>query len=145
MTRARLWFARGTLGFATLIFAMIGAKYVLHPAAAAAESGLSFLGAFGRTNLRAGVGGFTLGCGLVTLACLLSAERLRTGLWFILAMVVPVLIVRLYGVAVDGTLQPSLRILVAEAVLFILASLGLVLARRPAPRRASPSDALTAT
>lgn len=142
MTRSRLWFARGTLGFATLIFLMIGAKYVLTPAAAAAQSGLSFAALVGETNLRAGVGGFSLGCALVTLACLLSVARIRPGLWFVLAMVVPVLLVRLYGVAVDGTFQPSARILGAETVLFLLASLGLALTRRSTPRRANAGPTL---
>jgi hypothetical protein len=67
------------LGSATLIFFLIGFKYILDPVSAAASSGMSLPTALGLTNMRAGVGGFSLGCALIAAACLASRERLRLG------------------------------------------------------------------
>ena len=129
-----MWFGRGVLALATLLFLMIGGKYVLSPAAAAASSGMSFITSLGQTNTRAGVGGFSLGGALITLTCLSSAARLRTGLWFVVGLVTPVLLVRLYGVAVDGTLEASRPIVLAETVLLILAGSALGIVRVAAIR-----------
>lgn len=137
MTTLIRWLSRLTLAAAALIFLLIGSKYVLDPASAAAGSGMSLATLFGRTNMRAGVGGLALGTAAVTLLCLFSANRLRLGLWFVLVMVSPVLLVRLYGVAVDGTFFASRRILLPETLLLLLASTGLVLGR-PRERQAVP-------
>lgn len=135
MTTPIRWLSRLTLAAAALVFLLIGSRYVLDPASAAAGSGISLATLFGRTNVRAGVGGLALGSAAVALLCLFSANRLRLGLCFILAMLGPVLLVRLYGVAMDGTFLASRRILVPETLLLLLASIGLVLGR---PRQALP-------
>ncbi len=133
MTRS-MWLGRGVLALATLLFLMIGAKYVLSPAEAAESSGMSFLTLLGQTNTRAGVGGFSLGAAVVTLTCLASAGRLRIGLWFVVGLVAPVLLVRIYGVVVDGTFEASRRIVLPEAVLLILATSALATVRMTAAR-----------
>lgn len=74
-------------------FLLIGAKYVPDPASAAAGSEISLATRFGRTNMRAGVGGFALGSAAIVLLCLASVHRLRLGLWFVLLMVAPVVLV----------------------------------------------------
>jgi hypothetical protein len=127
MTSTIRWFSRATLGFATLIFFLIGSKYILDPMAAAASSGMSLRSPFGLTNMRAGVGGFSIGCALITATCLMSLERLRLGLWFVLGMVAPVLVVRVYGVVSDNTFEASRQILLAESLLLLLSIAALFL------------------
>ncbi len=129
MTGSRWFIARAPLALATIIFLMIGAKYVLTPASAAAGSGLAFLSKLGQTNARAGTGGLALGCGLITLWCLVSIRRVRLGLGFVAAVMTPVLLIRIVSVAVDGTFAASARILAAETVLLLLTSVGLALTR----------------
>lgn len=129
MTARVSWLSRAVLAFATLIFFLIGSKYILDPAAAAAASGMSLPTPLGLTNMRAGVGGFSIGCALITAVCLASRERLRLGLWFVLGMVAPILIVRLYGVVTDNTLEASRRILIAETLLLSLSAVALFVGR----------------
>jgi len=130
MTIPRPWIARATLTLATALFILIGSKYVLAPVSAAAESGLAFTTLVGQTNMRAGVGGFALGCAIITLVCLVSPNRLRAGLWFIAGMVAPVLLVRLYGVVADGTFEANRRIVIVETALLALATTGLAITRK---------------
>jgi hypothetical protein len=133
MTARVSWLSRVILGLATLIFFLIGFKYVLDPASAAASSGMSLPTPLGLTNMRAGVGGFSIGCALITAVCLASRERLRLGLWFVVGILAPVLIVRLYGVAVDNTLEQSRRILLPESLILSLSVVALF-AGRSRPR-----------
>ena len=129
MTLRVSWFSRVVLSLATLVFFLIGFKYVLDPVSAAASSGMSLPTALGLTNMRAGLGGFSLGCGLIAAACLASRQRLRMGLWFVVGILAPVLIVRLYGVAVDNTLEQSVRILLPESLLLSLSVVALFVGR----------------
>ena len=136
MTTREHWIGRTTLTLAAILFILIGSKYVMAPGSAAAQSGLAFTSLVGQTNMRAGVGGFALGCAIITLVCLVSPSRLRAGLWFVAGMVAPVLLVRLYGVVADGTFAASLRIVVAEMILLVLAASALVLTRERSPLNA---------
>lgn len=129
MTPIIRWFSRAVLGIAILIFGLIGSKYILHPVAAAASSGMSLPSPFGLTNMRAGVGGFSIGCALITAMCVMSRGRLRLGLWFVLGMVAPVLLVRIYGVVADSTFEASRQILFAESLLLLLCIAALFLGR----------------
>ena len=130
MTTLVRWLSRVTLGVASFVFLLIASKYVLDPVSAASASGLSVPTLLGQTNMRAGVGGFALGSAIIALVCLASPVRLRIGLWFVVGILGPVLLVRLYGVVSDGTLEASVRILVPETVLLLLASTSLALSRQ---------------
>ena len=138
MTTPVRWLSRVTLGVASLIFLLIGTKYVLDPISAASGSGLSVPTLFGQTNMRAGVGGFALGAAIIALVCLASSDRLRMGLWFVLGILGPVILVRLYGVAIDGTFAASVHILAPETVLLLLTSTSLALSGRGDTQRRMP-------
>jgi hypothetical protein len=129
MTTPQKWFSRVPLIFATLIFLLIGSKYVMNPSGAATGSGLSITAPVGTTNMRAGVGGFALGAALITAGCLIFGENLRNGLYFVVAILSPVLVVRVAGALVDGSLEASARIVAAETTLLILSLLGLHFSR----------------
>jgi hypothetical protein len=132
MTEINRWLARVALAAAALLFLLVGSKYVFDPSGAAAASGISLPTLVGRTNMRAGVGGFFLGAALISTVCLLSRRRVRAGLWFVAGVVAPVLLVRVYGVLVDGTFGPSRRVLFSETVLLALTLGALALTRRAA-------------
>ena len=121
------WIARLLLVPPTLVFTMIAARYLTEPVRAAAEVGLNFTSPLGLTILRIGFGAFPLGCGIVTLACLLSARRVLLGLSFVATMMSTILIVRVAGMLADGTVSQSLGLVRAEIIMLILMSAGILL------------------
>jgi hypothetical protein len=114
------WFSRLVLLAATFVLAMIGRKFILDPVGAAAASNMTLGSPLAITNLRASFGAFPLGCAIFVLICLLSAGRRVTGLTFVATIVGTALVVRLFGIATDGTLSDSLRVLIAEGMLLTL-------------------------
>jgi hypothetical protein len=74
-----------------------------------------------------GLGGFPLACSLFTSFCLISPRRVTTGLAFVATLVAVVLVVRVFGVAVDGTVHESMRLVRAETILLALFTIGLFL------------------
>jgi hypothetical protein len=114
------WFSRLVLLAATLVLVMIGRKFILDPVGAAAASNMTLGSPLAITNLRASFGAFPLGCAIFVLICLLSAGRRVTGLTFVATIVGTALAVRLFGIATDGTLSDSLRVLIAEGMLLTL-------------------------
>ena len=91
---------------ATLLFTAIGVKFVADPLHAAAASGITLTHPLGFTNTRAADGGFPLALAAVLAFCLFSG-RLRAGLGMVAATVGVILVVRIGGSAVDGTLRKA--------------------------------------
>jgi hypothetical protein len=121
-----VWFDRFVLLAATLIFALIGSRYIADPVGAAATTDISLGSALAISTMRVGFGAFPLGCALVALTCLLSPRRLRTGLSFVAVIFGVALAVRIFAIVGDGTLRESLTLLSAEALLLTLSIVGLV-------------------
>ena len=111
---------------ATLIFALIGSRYIADPVGAAATTDISLGSALAISTMRVGFGAFPLGCALVALTCVLSSSRLRTGLFFVAVIFGVALAVRILAIVSDGTLRESLSLLSAEALLLTLSIVGLV-------------------
>lgn len=130
-TLARLspWFTRLVLLSATLLFAMIGRKYVFDPVAAVRDAGIGLNTPMALTTMRASFGAFPLACSASILVCLLSTRRNRIGLWFIAILIGIVLAVRLYGIVEDGTLRENRPVLIAETVLFSVTVAALLMGR----------------
>jgi hypothetical protein len=131
-----LWLGRAIILAVTVLFTVIGLKFVLDPVHAAAGSGLSLASAVGYTNARAGIGGFPLGIAAILAFCLLSRRRHLMGLAFIVTVASVILAIRLYSVALDGTFAESLRIIAPEAAILAIALFTLRLERRLPPRSA---------
>ena len=129
LERASIRVSQVVLGLAALVFFMIGRKYILDPVGAATSSGFALASSLGVTNMRAGVGGFALGCGIVAALCVPVARRATIGLWFLITVLGTVFVVRVFGVLNDGTAAQSGPILTAEAVLVSLAAIALILLR----------------
>ena len=121
----QLWLARIALLLATIILAAIARKNIVDPAAAAAASSMVLQSPLAYTNMRASFGAFPLGCAIFTLTCLTRRPLHAIGLYFVLALIGTALLVRGYGVIVDGTIGPSLRVLLAEAIVFLVSAAAL--------------------
>jgi hypothetical protein len=121
------WVTRLILLPPTLIFALIASRYIAHPVQTGASIGLSFDSALAVTITRVGFGAFPLGCSIFTLWCLISTRRLLTGLGFVATMISVVLIVRIFGIMVDGTTRENMRLVSAEVGLLILFMIGLLI------------------
>jgi hypothetical protein len=121
------WLSRLILLPPTVIFALIAARYLSQPAQAAAEVGISLGTPLAITILRIGFGAFPLGCSIFTLSCLVSKRRILTGLAFVSTMLGVALIVRTYGMLLDGTVKESLGLIRSEAILLTLCFIGITL------------------
>ena len=118
------WLTRLILIPPTFIFTMIAVRTIAHPAQMAATAGISLNSPLAFTILRIGFGAFPLGCALFTLSCLLSTRRLLIGLGFVSTMMSVALVVRIFGIFVDGTARESLRLVIVEGVLLALTLVG---------------------
>jgi hypothetical protein len=125
--RVAPWLARLSLVPPTVIFGLIAGKYMTHPVEAGASIDLAFKSALAVTIVRVGFGAFPLGCSIFTLSCLVSKRRLLTGLEFVSTMVVVVLLVRIFGMLVDGTVSENMRLVGVELGLLALMIAGLVI------------------
>ncbi len=119
------WLNRLVLLAATLIFALISAKYIADPVRTAATFKISLGSAAAITNMRVGFGAFPLGCAIITLVCLVSTSRLLTGLCFVATMIGVATAARVFGILVDGAATESLVVLRAEVILLTLSIIGL--------------------
>lgn len=124
-----LWFSRITLVLVIGILLLISRKYLLDPTSASAERGMVLSTGAGRTIARVGLGAFPLACALVIGACVVATERVRYGLWFVIALFGTVLLVRLVSATVDNSLPDNVPLIIPEVVFLTLTSLALVLGR----------------
>ena len=125
--KAAPWLSRLVLLPPTIIFALIAARYIVHPVSSGAAQGIVLPPGLGVTIARVGLGGFPLGCSIFLGTCLLSSRRLITGLTFVAIMVSVVLAVRLFGMAADSTVQDNLKLVHAEVGLLVVTGLGLLI------------------
>jgi hypothetical protein len=108
-----------------VIFTLISIRFLSDPVHVAAATGIAFTRPIGITVGRIGFGAFPLGLAIVTVMCLVSRQRLLSGLVFVSTMLVVALGVRIFGIAVDHTLAESLRVTISEVVLLSLAIVGM--------------------
>jgi hypothetical protein len=122
-----LWINRVVLCAATLIFTMIGLRYVADPVGASAATGVALTSGLAVTTTRIGFGAFPLGFAIFSLVCLLSTRRLITGVSLVATVISTAIVVRLFSIVADGAVPQSLRLFVPETVIFLLAFTGLLL------------------
>ena len=123
------WLTRLILLFPTVIFALIASRYLFDPIHAGAEVGIALNTPMALTVARVGFGGFPLACSLFTLSCLVSKRRILTGLSFVALLVVVVLIVRLFGMNIDGSVRENMKLVGIESVLLVVFIIGLFIER----------------
>ena len=121
------WINRLVLGVATLIFTMIGMRYITDPVGASANTGVMLTGGLAVTTTRIGFGAFPLAIAIFSFACLLSAQRLRAGVSLVATVLTTAIAVRLLSIATDGAAAQSTRLFIPEGVVLLLAMSGLLL------------------
>jgi len=121
------WINRLVLAAATLIFTMIGLRYISDPVRAAAATGATLNSALATTTTRIGLGAFPLGFAIFSFACLTSSRRLVAGVSLVATTVSTAIIVRLFSIRVDGLVAESSRLFVPETVILLLSLSGLLL------------------
>ena len=137
LTRFAPWISRAVLAGATLIFSMIGLRYITDPVHYSAEIGVSLGSALASTTTRVGSGAFPLGLAIFTLICLISRRWLLAGVGLVLIVVTTAIIVRVLGLVVDGPAPQSIRLFIPEGVMLVLAVTAIIL---EAQRRRTSQD-----
>jgi hypothetical protein len=132
VSRFSWWLSSFVLIVAAILLIMIGLKFILEPAHAAAASGIILSSPIAHTNMRASFGAFPLAGGLVALGSLVSARRHGAGLLVISVTIGTALAVRIFGVLVDGTFGPSSTVLAAETALLALCCAALIVRKAEA-------------
>jgi hypothetical protein len=121
------WMNRVVLTAASLIFSMIGLRFIANPIGTSAARGMMLTTGLGATTARVGFGAIPLAVAVFCFACLLSPRRQRAGVSLVATLLATVIAVRLFGVAADGAAPESVRLFVPEAVILALSLGGLLL------------------
>jgi hypothetical protein len=106
---------------------MVGVRNLAHPEVQAAERGLVFTNPLGATIYRVGFAGFPLGCAAFFAYCLGANRRTLTGLIFSALFNGVVLAVRIFGMAVDSTVQQSSALVKGEIVVVAISLVGITI------------------
>ena len=136
LARFAPWISRMVLLGATIIFSMIGLRYITDPVHASAQTGVSLGSALAATTTRVGFGAFPLGLAIFTFTWLISTRRLFTGVSLVAIVITTAIVVRILGMVADGPAPESTRLLIPEAVLLTLSVAGMIL--ETARRRKQP-------
>jgi hypothetical protein len=138
--KAAPWISKVIVLLSTTIFIVISVQPIAQPAASAAEQGIAFTSSLGPTDFRVAFAGLPLGCAAFLACCLLSSRRTLTGLIFSALVLGIVLVVRIYGMEVDSSVQQSMPLVKAEIVLVAITLVGIAIemGRRSYMRRTMP-------
>jgi len=135
------WLTRLILGAATLIFTLIGVKYITDPVRAAASFNISLGSAAAVTSMRVGFGAFPVGFAIIVASCLVSTSRLLLGLYFVVTIIGVATAARVLGIVVDGAAPESVFLLRPEVALLGLSVIGVLLeAGRRRVKAGSPRE-----
>jgi hypothetical protein len=128
--RHSVWFGRGVLGLASLLFTAIAVRALVDPVGASAAHEIVLGSPAGVTVIRVGFGAFPLAFAIVFAACIVSERRLFLGLAVLCIAAVVVTGARLLGLALDGPAEFTLRVLKPEVALVVASAAALLLERR---------------
>ena len=138
--KAAPWIGKVLMLTSTAIFVMISIQPIAHPAANAAAQGIAFTSSLGPTVFRVSFGGFPLGCALFLVYCLISSRRTLMGLIFSALVLGVLLVVRIFGMEVDSSVQQSMPLVEPESALVAIMLLGVAIemGRQSFARRTVP-------
>ena len=128
------WAARLLLLLATLLFLLIGLRYLGDPVDKAAADSIMLGSVMAISRVRVGFGGFPLALSLILFGCLLSPGRLLSGLIVLATTVGVITAARLVGIAIDGPVAEAVRLLRVEIALLAL-SVAFIFVERARLRR----------
>ena len=121
------WISKVILLPPAAILTMVGVRNLAHPEVQAAERGIAFTNPLGATIYRVGFAGFPLGCAAFIAYCLRMNQRTLTGLIFSALFNGVVLAVRIFGMAVDSTVQQSSALVKGEIVVVVISLVGITI------------------
>jgi hypothetical protein len=121
------WISRTALAGATLIFSMIGLRYIADPVHYSTELGVSLGSALASTTTRVGSGAIPLGLAIFTLICLFSARWLFAGVGLVSIVITTAIIVRVLGLVIDRPAPESTRLFIPERVMLVLSVTAIIL------------------
>jgi hypothetical protein len=124
--RASLWFNRVVLAGATVLFSLIGIRYIVDPVGAVAPHAITLGSPEAITMMRVS-GGVFVGIAAILFASIFSPRRIQGGIGVLAVVSIAVTAVRLFGLAVDGTGPFTLKVLKPEVALVALSTLGFLL------------------
>lgn len=127
LARFAPWIGRLVLAVASVIFTMIGLRYIIDPAGSSAKTGVALHTALSYAITRVGFGAFPLAFALFSFTCLLSRRRLFEGVRVIATLAATVIAVRLYSTVAEGFAKESAVLFIPEVILLLLAVSALVL------------------
>jgi hypothetical protein len=129
------WISRVVLAGATIVFSMIGLRYIVDPVHASAETGVRLGSALAFTATRVGSGAFPLGFAIFMLICLFSKRLLFAGVGLVSTVITTAILVRVVGLVADGPVSQSTRLFIPEGIMFVLSLSAIILEmRRRQPR-----------
>ncbi len=125
-------------GMLALLLFAFGAFYIFNPAGAASARGFESIGEYGMTNVR------LMAATFVTLGILTAIGAIKKDFIFLAPAAVYFLasiVLRIFGIIVDGADPSTLRVMVPAVVLFAVAEFALQVFKRAAknPLRAQPA------
>ena len=127
--RVAPWISRVIVLLSAAIFVMISIQPLANPAASAAAQGIAFTSSVGPTIFRVSFAGIPLGCAAFLGWCLVAHRRTLTGLIFSALILASAVIVRIYGMEVDASVEQSMPLVIAEIVLVVLTLGGIAIER----------------
>jgi hypothetical protein len=127
LTRFAPWIGRTVLAGATLIFSMIGLRYITDPVHNSAKIGISIGSALASTTPRVGSGAIPLGLAIFALICLLSTRWLFAGVSLVSIVATTAIMVRVLGLVTDGPAPESTRLFIPEGILLVLSVTAIIL------------------
>ena len=125
LAKALPWTAHIALLFAAFDFGTVGTLYILHPVIEAANFTIVASEAAGVTNIRVGFGAFHLGVAAIAAFCLLKPERVLIGLGVVCAMTAIAILVRIFGLLIDGWHERTVLLLQLECLGLAIFAIGL--------------------
>jgi len=129
-SRGVVWFNRLLLTVAAFIMVMIAFRNLRDPIGATQPLGIVLAAPSGVTVIRVGFGGFPLGFAVALIVCLISTERLLSGLYLLASVIGAATFARIQGLVLDGATPYNVGLLRPEIVLCALSIVGIVLERR---------------
>lgn len=119
--KIRLWYARGVLGVAALLFAFLAQFYVLTPLNGIDMFGVSVSGeAHSITFLRTGVGAMFSSLLVASVVGLAKPKLFHTCISIVVIAMTLIVAIRLYGLSVDGVTDKNLSELRTESTSLLI-------------------------
>ena len=127
--RQSIWFNRVVLGGATILFSLIGVRYIADPVGEVAPHAITLGSAEAITMMRVS-GAVFVGIAAILFASLFSERRIRDGIAILAVISIAVTAARIFGLVVDGGGPFTLKVLKPEIALVLLSTIGFLFETR---------------